>query len=74
MVNDENGKPVNIPGSLKSVKAIGWYIEEYGITQISMNLTNVNVTPVHLAFDEVVEKASSRGVSFQVWQDPETSR
>jgi len=49
----ENDKTVNIPGSLKSVKAIGWYIAEYGIAQISMNLTNINITPVHIAFDEV---------------------
>jgi glutamate formiminotransferase / formiminotetrahydrofolate cyclodeaminase len=52
-VLDANGKPVNIPGSLKCVKAIGWYIEEYGIAQISINLTNINVTPVHIAFDEI---------------------
>ena len=51
-----------IPGSLKSVKAIGWYIEEYGIAQISMNLTNISVTPVHIAFDEVCRKAEARGV------------
>ncbi|MGB3006373.1 MAG: glutamate formimidoyltransferase [Chitinophagaceae bacterium] len=62
VVNDTNGKPVNIPGSLKSVKAIGWYIEEYGIAQISMNLTNINVTPVHIAFDEVCRKAADRGI------------
>ncbi|MDP4265160.1 MAG: glutamate formimidoyltransferase [Bacteroidota bacterium] len=62
VVNDANGKPVNIPGSLKSVKAIGWYIEEYGIAQISMNLTNINVTPVHIAFDEVCKKAEARGI------------
>ena len=43
---------VNKPGSLKSVKAIGWFIEEYGVAQISINLTNINVTPVHVAFDE----------------------
>ena len=61
-VTDENGKPVNVPGSLKSVKAIGWYIEEYGIAQISMNLTNINVTPVHIAFDEVCKKANDRGI------------
>ena len=61
-VTDENGKPVTIPGSLKSVKAIGWYIEEYGIAQISMNLTNINVTPVHIAFDEVCKKATERGI------------
>lgn len=61
-VTDENGKPINIPGSLKSVKAIGWYIEEYGIAQISMNLTNILVTPVHIAFDEVCKKANDRGI------------
>ncbi|MBL0049189.1 MAG: glutamate formimidoyltransferase [Bacteroidetes bacterium] len=62
IVNDENGKPVNIPGTLKSVKAIGWFIEEYGIAQISMNLTNINITPVHIAFDEVCKKANERGI------------
>src|ERR1700759_1315563 len=61
-VLDENGKPVTIPGSLKSVKAIGWFIEEYGIAQISMNLTNINVTPLHIAFDEVCKKADARGI------------
>ncbi len=61
-VLDADGKPVSIPGTLKSVKAIGWYIEEYGIAQISMNLTNINVTPVHIAFDEVCRKADERGV------------
>ncbi|MEP6613621.1 MAG: glutamate formimidoyltransferase [Mucilaginibacter sp.] len=62
IINDENGKPKSIPGSLKSVKAIGWYIEEYGIAQISMNLTNIGVTPLHKAFDEVCTKAAERGV------------
>ena len=62
IVTDEKGNPVNIPGSLKSVKAIGWYIEEYGITQISMNLTNIEITPVHIAFDEVCKKATERGI------------
>jgi glutamate formiminotransferase / formiminotetrahydrofolate cyclodeaminase len=62
IVRDQNNEKVMIPGSLKSVKAIGWYIEEYGITQISMNLTNISVTPVHFAFDEVCRKADSRGV------------
>ena len=62
IVKDEKGNPVNIPGSLKSVKAIGWYIEEYGVAQISMNLTNINVTPVHIAFDEVCKKANERGI------------
>ena len=59
---DENGKPVNIPGSLKAVKAIGWFIEEYGIAQISINLTNINITPVHIAFDEICNKANERGI------------
>ncbi len=62
IVKDENGKPVYIPGSLKAVKAIGWYIEEYGIAQISMNLTNISITPVHVAFDEVCKKADARGI------------
>jgi glutamate formiminotransferase / formiminotetrahydrofolate cyclodeaminase len=61
-VLDEKGKAVSIPGSLKSVKAIGWFIEEYSIAQISMNLTNINVTPVHIAFDEVCKKAEARGI------------
>ena len=59
---DENGEKSMIPGSLKSVKAIGWYIEEYGIAQISMNLTDISVTPLHIAFDEVCRKAEARGV------------
>ena len=62
IVKDENGQTVWTPGSLKSVKAIGWYIEEYGIAQISMNLTNLGVTPAHIAFDEVVAKAQARGI------------
>jgi glutamate formiminotransferase / formiminotetrahydrofolate cyclodeaminase len=62
IVKDETGKPVTIPGSLKSVKAIGWFIEEYGIAQISINLTNLNVTPIHIAFDEVCKKADARGI------------
>ena len=62
IVKDENGNPVSIPGTLKSVKAIGWFIEEYGIAQISMNLTNINITPVHIAFDEVCRKADARGI------------
>ncbi|MBK9530313.1 MAG: glutamate formimidoyltransferase [Chitinophagaceae bacterium] len=57
-----DGKKVNQPGTLKSVKAIGWYIEEYGVAQISMNLTNINITPVHVAFDEVCNKATARGI------------
>ncbi|GAB4295407.1 MAG: hypothetical protein Kow0068_20040 [Marinilabiliales bacterium] len=62
VVKDENGNDVWIPGSLKCVKAIGWYIEEFGIAQISMNLTNISVTPVHIAFDEVCKKAEKRGI------------
>ena len=62
IVTDAKGNPVNIPGSLKSVKAIGWFIEEYGIAQISMNLTNINITAVHIAFDEVCKKADERGI------------
>ncbi len=62
VVNDADGKPVNIPGSLKAVKAIGWFIEEYGIAQISINLTNINITPVHIAFDEACKKAEARGI------------
>ncbi|HOZ68763.1 MAG TPA: glutamate formimidoyltransferase [Chitinophagaceae bacterium] len=57
-----NGEKVNQPGSLKSVKAIGWFIEEYGVAQISMNLTNINITPLHIAFDEVCKKADARGI------------
>lgn len=62
VVKDENGEPVWTPGSLKCVKGIGWFIEEYGIAQISMNLTNLAVTPIHVAFDECVERAAARGV------------
>lgn len=58
----EDGEKVWIPGSLRAVKGIGWFIEEYGIAQISMNLTNISVTPIHVAFDEVVDKAAARGV------------
>jgi glutamate formiminotransferase/formiminotetrahydrofolate cyclodeaminase len=62
IIADNEGNPVYIPGTLKSVRAIGWYIEEFGIAQISMNLTNINVTPLHVAFDEVCRKAESRGI------------
>ena len=62
VVTDADGQQVMIPGTLKSVKAIGWYIEEYGIAQVSMNLTDINVTPLHIAFDEVCRKAEARGV------------
>jgi glutamate formiminotransferase/formiminotetrahydrofolate cyclodeaminase len=62
IVTDADGKPVSVPGTLKAVKAIGWFIEEYGIAQISMNLTNIRVTPVHVAFDEVCLRAAERGI------------
>ncbi len=61
-VLDADGKPITIPGSLKCVKAIGWFIEEYGIAQISINLINISVTPVHIAFDEACKKATERGL------------
>jgi glutamate formiminotransferase/formiminotetrahydrofolate cyclodeaminase len=61
-LKNEKGEAISVPGTLKSVKAIGWFIEEYGIAQISMNLTNISVTPVHIAFDEVCRKAETRGV------------
>lgn len=62
IIKDENGEPVMRPGTLKSTKGIGWYIEEYGIAQVSMNLTNIAVTPLHVAFDEVCRCADARGV------------
>ncbi|HKM13224.1 MAG TPA: glutamate formimidoyltransferase [Bacteroidales bacterium] len=62
VVRDENGKEVWIPGTLKGCKAIGWYIEEYGIAQVSMNVTDISLTPVHVAFDEVCRSAQSRGI------------
>jgi glutamate formiminotransferase/formiminotetrahydrofolate cyclodeaminase len=62
IVRDEQGNQVYIPGSLKEVKGIGWFIEEYGIAQISLNLTNISVTPVHVAFEEACKKAQERGI------------
>ncbi|NMC40975.1 MAG: glutamate formimidoyltransferase [Bacteroidales bacterium] len=62
IITNEAGEKINVPGTLKSVKAIGWYIKEYGIAQISMNITNISVTPVHVAFDEVCRRAEARGV------------
>lgn len=59
---DENGQEIWEPGTLKATKAIGWFIDEYGIAQISMNITNISITPLHVAFDEVDEKARKRGV------------
>jgi glutamate formiminotransferase / formiminotetrahydrofolate cyclodeaminase len=61
-VLDPNGEPVRVPGMLKHVKAIGWYVEEYGIAQVSMNLTNIEETPLHAAFDACNEAASKRGL------------
>lgn len=61
-MKDEKGEVIMIPGTLKSTKAIGWFIEEYGIAQVSMNITNISVTPVHVAFEEVCKKAAARGV------------
>ena len=62
IVKDADGNPVMRPGTLRATKAIGWYIEEYGIAQVSMNLTDIAVTPLHVAFDEVCRKADARGV------------
>jgi glutamate formiminotransferase/formiminotetrahydrofolate cyclodeaminase len=62
VLKDAEGNDVRIPGTLKAVKAIGWFIEEYNIAQISMNLTNYKITPVHQAFDEVCKSAESRGI------------
>ena len=62
LVKDEKGNQVWIPGSLKAVKAIGWFIEEFGVAQISMNLTNISITSAHEAFDEVCKRAEARGI------------
>ena len=62
IVTDADGKPVMIPGALRAVKAIGWFIEEYGIAQVSINLTNLSVTPIHVAFEEVCRAAERRGL------------
>ena len=62
MVKDATGNKAKIPGTLKKVKAIGWYIEEYGKAQVSMNLTNINITPVHQVFEEVYNQAAARSV------------
>ena len=61
-MKDETGKTIMIPGTLKATKAIGWFIEEYGIAQVSMNITDINVTPLHVAFDEVCRCAQNRGL------------
>ena len=62
IVKDADGKTVMIPGTLKGCKAIGWYIDEYGIAQVSMNITDINATPLHKAFDEVCRAAQARGL------------
>ncbi|MEG2612452.1 MAG: glutamate formimidoyltransferase [Alistipes sp.] len=62
IMKDANGKQIMQPGTLKACKAIGWFIEEYGIAQVSMNLTNISITPLHVAFDEVCRAANERGV------------
>nr|WP_287413348.1 glutamate formimidoyltransferase [Pseudodesulfovibrio sp.] len=62
IVKDANGKPVMEPGTLKATKAIGWFIEEFGVAQISMNMTDISITPIHKAFDEVCAKAQARGI------------
>lgn len=61
-VKDADGKVINIPGTLKGTKAIGWFIDEYGIAQVSMNITDIAKTPLHIAFDEVCRAANERGV------------
>lgn len=62
IIKDEAGKTIWIPGTLKGCKAIGWFIEEYGIAQVSMNITDMNVTPLHVAFEEVCRAAAARGL------------
>ncbi len=61
-LRDANGQLKRIPGTLKAVKALGWYIKEFGLSQISMNVTNIDVTPLHKVFEEVVEKANAKGL------------
>lgn len=61
-LKDADGKPLMQPGTLKATKAIGWYIDEYGIAQVSMNITNIGITPLHVAFDEVTRAAAARGI------------
>ena len=62
LLKDENGQQIWIPGTLKGCKAIGWYIDEYGIAQVSMNITNIDATPLHVAFEEVCRAAAARGL------------
>lgn len=61
-IKDENGNTIMLPGTLKGTKAIGWFIDEYGIAQVSMNITDITTTPLHVAFDEVCRTAAARGV------------
>lgn len=61
-LTDENGRTIMIPGTLKATKAIGWFIDEYGIAQVSMNITDIGITPLHVAFDEVCRAANTRGI------------
>ena len=62
IIKDANGNPVMLPGTLKGTKAIGWFIKEYGIAQVSMNITSIRETPLHVAFEEVCKKAAARGI------------
>lgn len=62
VLTDANGEPLTLPGTLKAVKGIGWFIDEYGVAQVSMNLTDLSVTPIHVAFDEVDRAARERGM------------
>ncbi len=62
IMKDENGNEIRIPGTLKGCAAMGWYIKEYGIAQVTMNITSIAVTPMHIAFEEVAAKAAARGV------------
>ncbi len=62
ILKDEKGNEINIPGTLKATKAIGWFIDEYNIAQVSMNINNISITPLHIAFDEVCRKAQERGI------------
>lgn len=62
VVTDDQGRPVMQPGTLKGTKAIGWFIDEYGIAQVSMNITDIAATPLHVAFDEVTRAAAARGI------------
>ena len=61
-MKDADGNIIMIPGTLKATKAIGWFIDEYGIAQVSMNITDISVTPLHVAFDEVTRAAAARGI------------